>query len=417
MAILGRLFSKKDGRKTNNDPPLATSASSDFDTLEAERMASTELSHSNHLNSFYTNAAASSSKLKVSFLNKKAKVTSSQPAAAPEPTQRHQYPIARSEAAVDSRHSSPAPATTSRSSNVFRLHRGPQGFSTHSLPTRADDMPEPKVQPAPLPKKSGGFISWARERNKSHPLPPSPTRATDDSSFNLRAFRHVRSPSLGSSTMISLSNSTTSVLPPERPRPRGDSTTSDSSQRISVAAFREMQARRSAATSPTPSALTEMQARRSLATSPTPSATRSTFIANPATNPNSHNLKPPSRTNASPRQSVLQKQTLERSAPTTKKSALRSSTSSDTSESTSSDEDSPPEADRKSKSTVGHRPSAPVKSPAQLVAQQPNAVGRPRASTSIVPIKQNAVGVKGHSPQCKHGPLIVQMKVTNNSND
>ncbi|KAG1886246.1 hypothetical protein F4604DRAFT_1725473 [Suillus subluteus] len=120
----------------------------------------------------------------------------------------------------------------------------------HSAPPSSSSMP-------PNPKKSGGLFSWARERTKSKPAPPPATIAAPPTpspspreNFNLKAFRHVRSespPSLADVPNVEL------PLPPVRPRPRGDSVASDSSQKISVAAFREAQARRSRANSPVPS--------------------------------------------------------------------------------------------------------------------------------------------------------------------
>ena len=101
------------------------------------------------------------------------------------------------------------------------------------------------------PKKQGGLFSWAhRERKKSKVADTPPSLSVDVSteSFNLKSFRHVR-PESPSPESISASP----LVPPVRPRPRGDSVASDSSQRISVAAFREMAARRSAAPSPTSS--------------------------------------------------------------------------------------------------------------------------------------------------------------------
>ncbi len=126
-----------------------------------------------------------------------------------------------------------------------------KGLSTRSLPTNPDSTP-PRSQKRP-------FFNWSKSTN-STPSKPSlqnakpnssaPLLSPDSASFNLKAFRHVRPPSPARSV-----SSTTSLTPPIPPaaRPRGTSTASDSSQRISVAAFREAQARRSAAGSPVPS--------------------------------------------------------------------------------------------------------------------------------------------------------------------
>ncbi|KAF9039662.1 hypothetical protein BDZ89DRAFT_372645 [Hymenopellis radicata] len=126
-----------------------------------------------------------------------------------------------------------------------------KGLSTRSLPTNPDYTP-PRHQKRP-------FFNWSKSTN-STPSKPAlqnakpnlspPLLSPDSSSFNLKSFRHVRPPSPTRSV-----SSTTSLTPPIPPaaRPRGASTASDSSQRISVAAFREAQARRSAAGSPVPS--------------------------------------------------------------------------------------------------------------------------------------------------------------------
>jgi hypothetical protein len=111
------------------------------------------------------------------------------------------------------------------------------------------------------PSKGGGIFSWARPRGRtkskasipdpslrSAPVLPLPST---DSSFNLRSFRTITSPTPESTPP---SNSPPSKSPIPRPhRPREDSFASDASQRISVAAFREAQARRSTTDSPVPS--------------------------------------------------------------------------------------------------------------------------------------------------------------------
>ncbi|KAI0045679.1 hypothetical protein FA95DRAFT_1607529 [Auriscalpium vulgare] len=139
-------------------------------------------------------------------------------------------------------------------------------FETMSIPDphrmRSPTPPSPPPKPS---KPSGGMFSWARsrDRTKSKPTPPPAKFAVqtpppvDASSFNLKSFRHVTSPSPSPSPIPDRSPSPlpSYVVPPARPRPRGESAASDSSQRISVAAFREAQARRSTANSPVPSAL------------------------------------------------------------------------------------------------------------------------------------------------------------------
>lgn len=129
------------------------------------------------------------------------------------------------------------------------------------------DLHTPPHVPLQPPKQSskGGLFAWARPRGRTKSKPPAPTPpdpvlpsrsssvlpSSAADSFNLKSFRHVTSP-LSTSPNLDPS-SRDSLEPPARPRPRGDSVASDYSQRISVAAFREVQARRSAANSPVPS--------------------------------------------------------------------------------------------------------------------------------------------------------------------
>ena len=131
----------------------------------------------------------------------------------------------------------------------------PQYFETMSNPDSHTSFPAPQSK---QPSK-GGLFSWARPRARTKSKPSLPesslssapvlTLPTPDS-FNLKAFRHVTSPASESPPPGSPSEND----PLPRPRPRGGSHASDSSQRISVAAFREAQAaRRSATNSPVPS--------------------------------------------------------------------------------------------------------------------------------------------------------------------
>ena len=145
--------------------------------------------------------------------------------------------------------------TPPRKSTVFGGY-GDSGnaLSTKSLPgvnhARSESHETVKTTvPASVGKKSaGGLFSWARGRKKSKaPPPPLPSQLKEES-FDLCAFCHVSNPD----TPPDLDDTAPLELPPARPRPRGDSVASDSSQRVSVAAFREMQARRSQASSPTP---------------------------------------------------------------------------------------------------------------------------------------------------------------------
>lgn len=115
-----------------------------------------------------------------------------------------------------------------------------------------------KSEPESTSKSGGSFFNWSRERTKSRPTSPdmtpqpssAPPMPNAPDSFNLKSFRHIQTQSPNANT----NHEETLQLPPARPRPRGDSVASDSSQRISVAAFREAQARRSATNLVVPSA-------------------------------------------------------------------------------------------------------------------------------------------------------------------
>lgn len=120
-------------------------------------------------------------------------------------------------------------------------------------PKDSRSRPQPTVlqKSEPSSKTNGGLFGW-RERKKSKPSNPEIETLVlpplSDDSFNLKSFRHVLpEPSRSTSPQNCLpakSPSPTSLLPPARPRGASVAST-DSSQRISVAAFREAQARRS----------------------------------------------------------------------------------------------------------------------------------------------------------------------------
>ena len=150
-------------------------------------------------------------------------------------------------------------------SAIFAAYGDPTNNpSIHSLP---DEVPVvsklsfPSPSPLPQSSKKTSLFSWSKGTSKSSPKSPLgdttksaldhvlPTGPDAGSSFNLKSFRHIRDPS---STRSNASN-VSLALPVPRPRLRGESINSDSSQRISVAAFREVQARRSLAGSPSPS--------------------------------------------------------------------------------------------------------------------------------------------------------------------
>lgn len=135
-------------------------------------------------------------------------------------------------------------------------------YENMSVPDMSSRSAPPTTSPR-KPSNGGGIFSWARSRDhsKSRPTTPKsqrdPRPDLDEASFNLKSFRHVTSPSpspiIPPTAVPDRPPSSAEFLPPARPRPRGESIASDSSQRISVAAFREAQARRSAAPSPSPS--------------------------------------------------------------------------------------------------------------------------------------------------------------------
>ena len=259
MAFLG-LFSKRDKHKTQDSATdHTTSAASDLDPSEPDYVLPSS-SRSPTTPSIYSAPGASSSKLKLGFKAKKSPVASRTDSNLLSPPTSAYFNV-RSES--ENNLLSPPPPRSA----VFAGYNDPSSaHSTRSLPThpashsRSDskelvDLNADTNLPVPPKQNKGGIFSWAhRERKKSKaPPPPSPSQASpipdislDSESFNLRSFRHVRpeSPPTGSPP---------SILPPVRPRPREGSFVSESSQRISVAAFREAQARRSAANSPVPS--------------------------------------------------------------------------------------------------------------------------------------------------------------------
>ena len=246
MAILGGLFSKKD--KSKPKPPSSVASSADID-IESFNDGS-EYDHVLlHPNTVYQNAAASSSKMKLPFAGSKSKLNLA-PTDTPSPTD-----LANTSPHFSTQSEPPHSYLTPPNKSAAFGGYGDSGnpLFTKSLPNvnhaRSESHETVKTTtPASAGKKSGGLFSWARSRKKSKPPPPPMPSEIKDQSFNLRSFRHVGGPE----TLLAPDNATPLELPPVRPRPRGGSVASDSSQRVSVAAFREMQARRSQAGSPTP---------------------------------------------------------------------------------------------------------------------------------------------------------------------
>ncbi|KAI0652653.1 hypothetical protein C8Q79DRAFT_113332 [Trametes meyenii] len=256
MPFLG-IFSRRDKHKAQDaGPGTSTGTVSDFDASEPDYVLPSPASAPSR--SIYAGpSGASSSKLKLGLRSKNS------PAARTDTNLLSPPTLNFSGARSESDHSLLTPP---RRSAVFAAYDDPQSArSTRSLPVQPTTNPHTNSKeyfdlgsatpsPSVPPKHSKGLFSWAhRERKKSKPTPPPkldlpappPDISLDSDSFNLRSFRHVRPDSP--------SDSPSSILPPVRPRPREGSIVSDSSQRISVAAFREAQARRSATNSPVPS--------------------------------------------------------------------------------------------------------------------------------------------------------------------
>lgn len=281
MTLLGGIFAKRDkqnrGRSAPanlNAPASATSAASISSTIVSSEPDYVFPDKSLSLpGTIYTGpAAASSSKLKLPFRRKyhhQPHAAGSQPGIISlNDGQRisgvvsesgHDLPLPPPKSSIfamyHDRHTNSSPSLSNESTLPYSLSDTTSTISVaHNEPHTASLSTQ--LFP-PLNKKSGGLFSWARERTKSKPSQPpatiaalsTPTSAPGEN-FNLRAFRHVRSESPAPPAH---QLDPDLPLPPARPRPRGDSVASDSSQRISVAAFREAQARRSCANSPVPS--------------------------------------------------------------------------------------------------------------------------------------------------------------------
>ncbi|KAF8492732.1 hypothetical protein F5888DRAFT_869642 [Russula emetica] len=148
--------------------------------------------------------------------------------------------------------------------NALSTRSLPQGVPTfhprrnsHDVPQDYETMSNPDSHTNLQTKQTnkGSLFSWARPRGRTKSKASLPSLSAPvltlppTDSFNLKAFRHVTSPTPGTPP----SSSASDKEPIPRRRPRGDSFASDASQRISVAAFREAQARRSATNSPVPS--------------------------------------------------------------------------------------------------------------------------------------------------------------------
>ncbi|TFK56430.1 hypothetical protein OE88DRAFT_1640383 [Heliocybe sulcata] len=271
------LFSKKNKHQEPASESMGvTSVSSRSDAESEYILPTSNVPASNNGHNVYNGpTGASSSKLKLPGFRRKghhgshAVVSEKKAGAAARDAKSAAFPSAASEADLDLLKVS---LPDKKSLFASPAYGDPQGArSTRSLPTpnerghshqgshdstRTDmgkNLSKSPDPPGSKADKRPGLFSWAaRERTKSKPTrPPSPPVE----SFNLKSFRHVRpseSP-IASPRPVSPSPSIPFTPTPPPPRPRGNSVASESSQRISVAAFREAQARRSAAPSPVPS--------------------------------------------------------------------------------------------------------------------------------------------------------------------
>jgi hypothetical protein len=257
MPLFGLFHSKKDKKSANQVASPSKHGLSNASTVSEQDNESlwesvSQTTHS-HVHESPGEPAPPTSRMKLPFRRKASEspVTSS-PQTSPQRPPRMPNPYS-SRSSVDMVQQLRPP----KRSEIFASYDEGQRLSTRSLPTSSrtapdttsyQDMVEDTRGKNTQPKKSGGLLSWARERTKSKPSrPPVPTAE----SFNLRTFRHVRPESPSPQSEHPSSN--IALEPPSRPRTRGDSVASESSQRISVAAFREAQARRSATSSPVPS--------------------------------------------------------------------------------------------------------------------------------------------------------------------
>ncbi|KAK7464277.1 hypothetical protein VKT23_006443 [Stygiomarasmius scandens] len=284
MPLLGGIFKKKsrsnvgDAQRTNSltsskseaDSPLS-SPTSEYVKTGTAIPSSPNGGNTLHPNnggpsrSVYPNAAASSSRLRLGFGRKKGSAAGSAAGSThdeedyftpPRPnfTGRNSSSAASDSDAAEFRRLGPPPSKSA----IFAAQEGV--LSTRSLPNETVSLGISTPPSAPSKKRPSLFPWSAKSQSSSASKASSKQLKSDDvlsptslneDSFNLKSFRHVRAPS----TEPPLNSSSNSLIPPPIPgaRPRNGSVGSDSSQRISVAAFREAQARRSAAGSPVPS--------------------------------------------------------------------------------------------------------------------------------------------------------------------
>lgn len=293
MPLLGGIFGRKSKSSAHNDHGVSHApgsiASSDIDSIlststtsyvTTEKSLPSSPNGKNSLSSVTTRTgpsqlypsvagknSASSSRLRFPFSRKKQKAplanasstsnispSSIQPPRLPYPT-RLSTNAASDTDVTDTWRLHPPPSKSA----VFAAYvDSGNALSSHSLPDEPmQSWPTPSPPISKQRVKRPSPFSWTKSSSSgiskspaSEPCKPLKLTSLDSSlcldsdSFNLKSFRHIRS--------SSPSASTSSLVIPSA-RPRGTSINSDSSQRISVAAFREAQARRSTAESPVPS--------------------------------------------------------------------------------------------------------------------------------------------------------------------
>ncbi|KAI9453526.1 hypothetical protein BJY52DRAFT_1189510 [Lactarius psammicola] len=216
-------------------------------------------------------ASSSHTKLKMPFRRKqstssKLSTTTTQSSVPPVPPVKEHHKFSIESSLSDSPSLRPPPSR----SVIFGSYADPNNaLSTRSLPQDSpfaherQDSADTARNYETMSNPDSHMPSYAPLHPAQAPTAPTPTSLQSQSSsaltppppdsFNLKSFRHITSSLSTPPNLNPDSPPLDSLDPPVRPRPRGDSFASDSSQRISVAAFREVQARRSATNSPVPS--------------------------------------------------------------------------------------------------------------------------------------------------------------------
>lgn len=281
MPLLGRLFTKKTKASDHTETPALESPTAASDSNHSSRTVSSYVSPDPSIPS-YPNA-----KSLVGFRSESGSTTSPSPGSSSSGINRLRFfgrkksgpvglDITGSASDVDSskeynalqRRADPHVSSVdtdlpesrrlrpppSRSA-IFAAYADPgSSLSTRSLPENAYqnlDSPHSHSSPPPMAAlKRPSLLTWINS-TLSLKSPDESSDSVADSSFNLKSFRHIRVPSPPIPDSPN-GNSPSPTFTPPIARPRGSSVHSDTSQRISVAAFREAQARRSSNASPIP---------------------------------------------------------------------------------------------------------------------------------------------------------------------